>query len=386
MLTVQYMEKKTITYVCHYNTPLSAVDRKANIAGVRKMDYIISVLQRSGYNVHVVSIVGASNKRIGFHKGEFIKVDDSLTIQFLSSISGGGVLMSLIKRFWSKYMLLHTLLKLNRDSTVIVYHSLYYYDVIIKAKQKRDFKLLLEVEEIYQDVSKLSKNMIRYEYPTIYCADSYLFPTEMLNEKLNGTHKPAIIVYGTYLIENRTTERFNDGNIHVIYSGTFDPNKGGAIAAVDCAKYLPHNYIIHIAGAGSDVHQKSLMKRIEEINLGESATIVFEGCILYDEYNKLLQKCHIGLSSQTAIGVYNETSFPSKILSYLSNDLIVVSSPSSAVLRSKLSAVVHFSEDSTPESIAKAIMNVDINHNNSGNTILQELDRECILDVRNLLG
>lgn len=47
------------------------------------------------------------------------------------------------------------------------------------------------------------------------------------------------------------SERHKDNKVHVVYSGTLDPNKGGAMAAVGVAASLPSTYRVHILGFGN---------------------------------------------------------------------------------------------------------------------------------------
>ena len=74
---------------------------------------------------------------------------------------------------------------------------------------------------------------------------------------------------------------------------------------------------------------------------------------LYDEY---LQKCHIGLNMQS-IGASIETvAFPSKISSYMSRGLDVVSGSLESILHSPLAEGITFYQDNSEQSIAKAIL------------------------------
>lgn len=54
------------------------------------------------------------------------------------------------------------------------------------AKKIKRFRLILEVEEIYNDVFLKSKASRRMEERFIKNADKYIFPTELLNQKLNS--------------------------------------------------------------------------------------------------------------------------------------------------------------------------------------------------------
>lgn len=373
-----------IKYICHYETPLSKHRHVITEAGVKKMNYVIDVLQRAGFGVDVISVAKSSEARL-FTPNERIIVDENLSVRFFSSFRRGGWLYKSINTIWSYLNFLLFILTLQNGERVLVYHSLGFYNLLIFAKRFKNIRLIMEVEEIYQDVMPLPRIETMWEYKSIGNADGYIFPTEMLDEKINKQHKPSMVIYGTYLIERRIANKFNDSKIHVVYSGTFNPYKGGAMAAIESARFLSDNYIIHISGFGDEQMQQKIQNRIIEVNGLGKAQIIYEGCLEYDDYIRLLQQCHIGLCSQTSKGVYNDTSFPSKILTYLSNDLIVVSSPSSAVLHSEISGLIHFCDDSKEDGLAKSIMEIDVKNSISGNEMLQELDKRCVQKIKTLL-
>ena len=77
----------------------------------------------------------------------------------------------------------------NKNSKVIVYHSLGYLKTISFLKKIKHFKLILEVEEIYADVIENKKIRIS-EMSFLKKADAYIFPTMLLNEEINLDNKP----------------------------------------------------------------------------------------------------------------------------------------------------------------------------------------------------
>ena len=119
--------------------------------------------------------------------------------------------------------------------------------MILLAKKIKKFKLILEVEEIYRDVSPVPRYMERWECKMIDVADKFVFSTDLLNDKVNGQKKPHLVIYGTYRCEPVMSERHKDNKVHVVYSGTLDPNKGGAMAAVGVRRpYRLHIEFIYL--------------------------------------------------------------------------------------------------------------------------------------------
>ena len=66
--------------------------------------------------------------------------------------------------------------------------------------------------------------------------------TELLNKEVNLSNKPYIISHGTYHTVPRYCGKFDDGKIHAVYAGSFNPVKGGALTAIGAAEYLDENY------------------------------------------------------------------------------------------------------------------------------------------------
>jgi len=278
------------------------------------------------------------------------------------------------------YLLIHS----SKDEPVIVYHSLGYFNVILWAKRIKRFKLILEVEEIYQDVGAPKfKKMAHYENEMIQAADAYVFPTELLNEKLNKDNKPYVIIYGTYTVEQRIVEKFSDGKIHVVYAGTFDPRKGGALAAIKTAEYLPDNYHLHICGFGSPKDTDDIKEQISSVAKTANASISFDGLKKGVEYIKFLQRCHIGLSTQNPSAAFNATSFPSKIISYMANGLSVVSIDIPAIRAASIARYLSFYKNQRPQEIARAIEKTSIS--NSNRDIIADLSKSFNIRIASLL-
>lgn len=277
-------------------------------------------------------------------------------------------------------LLFYLLKNIEKSETVMVYHSLALVNTILLAKRIKKFKMILELNELYSDVSG-SQAARRTELKMIEAADAFIFSNEQLSDILNHNNRPYAVEYGIYTPEKRMAERFDDGKIHVVYAGTFDPTKGGAMAAA-AAAYLPENYHVHILGFGTKEQIEQVERAVAAVRDLGRCDISYDGQLDGEEFKAFIQKCHIGLSTQNPDAPYNATSFPSKILTYLSNGLQVVSIDIPAISDSKLSNVITFYKEQTPEAIANAFLEIDTfeAHEN----ILIRLDEELTEDIRKL--
>ena len=351
---------KKIYYLGYYN-PESNKDEKRNIvlAATNKMTYIVEAIENAGCAVEVISASQTLDKRSYVEK--YIPICEKSHAHLFQTLPWGNKLRRVASILYSRRQYRKYILKnITKDDTIIVYHSVAYADFIAKAKKKIGFKLILEVEEIYADVNGRESDRVK-EYRAFESADAYIFPTELLNEKLNKANKPHAIIYGTYHVEADRNVSFNDDKIHVVYAGTFDPRKGGALGAVASAEFLDNKYHLHVLGFGSDVDKSNLMSEIDRISNLSECKVTFDGLRSGDDYIRFIQSCDIGLSTQNPNAAFNDTSFPSKVLSYMANGLRVVSVDIEAIKRSRISSYVCFYNSQTPQDIAEAIRRVDMN-------------------------
>ncbi|MPM36796.1 hypothetical protein SDC9_83398 [bioreactor metagenome] len=222
------------------------------------------------------------------------------------------------------------------------------------------------------------------EYKILNIANKYIFSTELLNKRLNKDNKQYSIIYGTYKEEKNLEYKISDNKIHIVYAGTFSIQKGGAFSAIESAAYLPSNYHMHIIGFGNNDEKSKLLNRINELSEVTKATITYDGLLSGEEYIKFMQKCDIGLSTQNPDSIYNLTSFPSKILSYMANGLRVVTIRIKAVELSAIGNSVFYYEEQTPKAIAETIMSIDLNKPYNSRKLIKMLDGAFVNSIRKL--
>lgn len=374
----------TIKYISYYDTLENADEKRSYVlAAKNKIDYICSALTANGYSVEIISASGTEGKKTCRTKR--IHISDSISLKLFHSLGRGGRLKNFISYQIKKiHMFLYLLLHLKKGEKVIVYHSLGYMNMVRLLKKLKDFQLVLEVEEIYSDVSG-KQNIREKELAFFKIADAYLFPTELLNSLVNTESKPYGINYGTYKVEPDRNVSFDDGKIHLLYAGTFDPKKGGAMAAIGAAAALDSDYHLHILGFGNEKDKKATFDAIEKANAAGGASVTYDGLLSGEDYIRFLQKCDIGFSTQTPDADFNDTSFPSKVLSYLANGLRVVSVKINVLELSAVNDLLYYYEENTPEAIAEAVKKVDIQTPYDSRRVIEKLDRQFISDLKEVL-
>lgn len=381
------MNKSKIKYVAFYN------DNKLNnnegrntfLALTNKVNYICSALYKNSCEVEIISPCW-SNNTSGYYKGNSYKIFDGVELKNFSTFGSNNIITKKLKQFYSAIQLILYLIKnTEKNEQIIVYHSLALIIPISIVRLIKNLEVILEVEEIYTDVwdDKPNKNKeIRY----INKAYKYIFVSDIL-KKIFG-NKPNVVLYGSYLVfDEKFKIQSNNKLINIVYAGSIDEIRSGALNSVLCMRYLSDNYRMNILGFGESKSINKLKQEIKLINTQKG----FECCKYYgtlvgSEYNNFLSNCDIGLNPQIQ-GDYMNTAFPSKILSYLSHNLKVVSTNIESIKISKIAPYIIFADDDLPESVAKAISTINKTDDATANiSIINQLDEEFIEEIKNLIS
>lgn len=373
-----------VYYIGYYNCDqIRDEQRRVSPAAENKMRYIISALEVA-VDDYVTVVSPANTKLHKLVKGQELSISNKVTLKTFPSISGSKLVRVLGYFLTNICFTMYLLKNVHGEDHLIVYHSLNYRNTIAAIKAIKKCKLTLEVEEIYNDVIQKSKSKRAKEVDFIRIADQYIFPTELLNGFLNKVGKTYTVVHGTYRGETDRKECFNDNKIHVVYAGTLDPRKGGAVAA-KAAEFLSAKYHVHILGFGGAAEVDLICKTVKETQKKTTATVTYDGQLLGENYVRFIQKCHIGLSTQDPNADFNATSFPSKVLSYMSNGLRVVSVRIPAIETSDVGKYVYYYDLQTPAEIAQAIMSVDLTDDYDSRRVLDGLNQKFCNELRQLV-
>lgn len=256
-------------------------------------------------------------------------------------------------RFSSNHWL-HKKLKssLSKNDILLVYHSLSYEKEIKKIKEKTGCRLIYQIEELYSDAKlHVSPKEMQEELSGLSRGDAFIFSSESLRQRCNfANNKPSCILYGAYSNHAQNTKH-DHKKVELVYLGTLDPIKRGADNAIAALDFLDSSYVLHIL-SGEDPRR---IMALAAKNTQRQASIIFEGPKYGQDLYDFLNSCDIGLSTQNACSSFNESSFPSKIITYLSCGLKIVSSKSVSVLNSSISDWLFFYDGEQPEEIATAI-------------------------------
>ncbi len=373
---------KKVYYLCYFDTPDNKrQDRNFVLSAVTKSTYIANALVRAGNEVEIVSASGTKSN--SFCKGGVKQLSENLSLRLFDAKPTDNVIKCVLARnFLKKQLRKYLLDNVTENDVLFVYHSLSYMDLVKEVKEKKNPKLILETNEVYADVTRNEK-IREAEMKFLQSADEYVMSTELLKDKVNPDNKPFAVNYGVFSPEKKLEPVFNDGKIHCVYAGVLEPRKGAGLA-IDCAEFLDEHYHIHIIGFGSEQDISAINSRIDEVGKKTSCTVTFDGKRSEDEYLRFLQSCQVGFTTQNSDAAFNETSFPSKVLSYLSNGLRVVSVRIKAVEISKVANLMYFYDGDNPENVANAVKSIDLADGYDSRKELERIDREFVENIVSL--
>ncbi|MCR4900457.1 MAG: hypothetical protein K5907_06550 [Treponema sp.] len=371
-----------IAYIGHCVPENFSEKRLFSAAANAVIWYISNSLHQLGYNITLYSVCFGDIKK---SKGNYhnIKIDNGYNVIVLPFLNYCNKYTRLISKIVFKIIrFVHLFFAINKNDVIIVYHSLELMNLIKIIKKIKGNKLIIEVGEIYGDYWQ-NPSIIKNEMNYFKFADAFIFQSEKLELLINVDNKPYVINYGSYKTIDMTKE-IKDDKIHCIYSGTFDPKKGGVELAIRTASFLSEKYIMHISGYGSKEQIEKIQNFINDINKKSKCHIVYEGLLNNTAYEQLLSKCIWGLNTQTPDANFNETCFPSKILMYLGHGLNVVSSKIPVVENSEIGQYLTYYNEQDPKNIAETILNTKIRNQNEN--IVKHLDDLFKLKLKEIIN
>lgn len=368
-----------IYYLIHFD---NKTNRNVTPSAITKGKYVASALASCSSEVEIVPLAYPTKDS---QDEVYYQVSENVICHlFKGKYSNNRIIRYLNHKLYDKKIRKYLKQNVKKDDIIVVYHSLANMKLVKYIKKNITDKIVYEVEEIYGDVINDEKAKIK-ELKAFKNASSYIFSNDYLNSIINTKQLPYVTCYGTYEIPTLYKESFNDNLIHCLYAGTLAQNKG-ALNAINVAKYLPNNYLIHILGFGSEKDIADIKNAVNEVNNSYGTTkVIYEGLKLNEEYLKFIQKCQIGLCTQNIDAAFNTTSFPSKILSYMSNGLEVVGVNIAAIKNSKVGQYIQFYNIPDEKEIANAILNINLNNKTNNVDVVKELDKEFKEDLKDML-
>lgn len=378
---------KTIKYIGFYDLPTKSNERVSTLSGSNKMDYITEAVIKAGYKVNIVSpswgvdsLIDKSNL-----KSKHITINENKYVTLFPTLRTGKGFFKPFKILYSlTYLFFWLLRNVKKNERILVYHSPSLSFPLLAAKTIKSFSILLEVEEIFAEIWKDKFSLEKWEWRLINAADFYICASDLLAQKI-GVEK-SIVVYGSYNLPEFTEFDSKKTGINLVYAGSIDTVKGGVFKAIESMAYLNEDYYLHICGYGSDDQIKDIVSIINKTNhsLGREVCI-FHGKLLGEPFTNILNSCDIALNPQIE-GDYMTTAFPSKILTYLSHNLHIVSTNVNSIKASVFAPHINFTKNDSPLEIAESIQNINLDETKNNNQLIINLEMKLVKDLKRLFS
>lgn len=375
---------KKIKYICDFYIPVPNNEgRYFALSACDKASYVHSVLNRLGYDIEIISPSYAkkcSRERTD-RLNEHVIVISGFSLGYSNGIT--KALSRLSAMLWLLYFLLF---RCKKGETIISYHGVQKTPFFLFAKYIKRFHYILEVEEIYSALDLKTGAGWRYklEKAIIDKADSYVFASSQLEEKCNADHKPSVVCNGSYITPDLISEKQPDGKKHLVYAGLIEKDKV-AFKSLNIARYLNEDYVIHIIGYGKEEDILLLKELISETNKQTQCKVFYDGLKRGDEYIAFLQSCHIGLCPLSNNKGFQMACFPSKITSYLSNGLLVVTTDNEVLKTSSYNDYLYYVKDDSPKEFAETIKTIRIDANNNPRKCIMAEDERMLVELKQLI-
>lgn len=348
-----------IYYVGWYIADEDKEKYAGNVPGNLKMHYVVNQLIECGKTPQIISFASKKSASV-FYCGKKNKSQGCI-LRYFPGLSGStfGKYDLLFKKL---IFAIYFIFIFSSKDTIVLYHSFPITKFVSKLKRYFKRTVIIEVEEIYGYSAVADRPWVSDEISAIKKMDSFICVNDGIPKDLGLDEEKCVVSFGVGNIPKRRVQRFDDGKIHVVYAGTIEMKKRGAMTAVESAQYFPKNYVLHILGFGNDENIKLLQEKINEINESVGGTRVeYNGYKSGKDLDDFLFSCHIGLSSNVMRPNFANNSFPSKVITYMCHDLSVVLGYAKAFYDVPMSKGWSFYHEYTPEKIAEAVADVEIN-------------------------
>lgn len=250
----------------------------------------------------------------------------------------------------------------NREDIVVVYNFLPRTAIpIIFSKLFRNYNLIVQFEELYGYMDSPYKplfwllerfslqNAIGFITPSHYIAD--------IIRKCRGNDIRVVMSYGypTISIFNHHTLS-SSIRLQLIYSGNLDSERG----VLNLINLLPHvkDFAdLTITGKGP---LSTLIERLAQTN----DNLYYLGYVNDDPYSDLLSKMHVCINPTPKDSIFSKYTFPSKVVYYISNSKIVLSTSLVVIKSSPYRDIVVYYDENDPVGFRKKLLDISANLDN----------------------
>ena len=208
----------------------------------------------------------------------------------------------------------------------------------ILLKKKLNFKVLIWIQDIFPESFYLKKKFLKNfsfffdkiaKFILNNCDQIYLQNLEMENYVTRYTNKKKEILYLSNWTEDifiSPKNKVDNSECNIVMAGNIGEAQGinELIEKLADLKNLLNNqkkiFKIHVIGDG--VKKNLLIKKVKDFNLDKY--FIFYGRLSPKETSVAFKKCNFGLSIYSSKQLFLESIIPSRFISYIASNLLVI--------------------------------------------------------------
>ncbi|MBC8147725.1 MAG: glycosyl transferase group 1 [Bacteroidetes bacterium] len=316
------MSNKRLLVICNAIDDRARSNRKIvtdSPAGTKKVFLMCKALRSVGVDARVISLGrGKTNKDGKYYRSLQANISGVpvyylpfSTIPFLSQI------ITLIFATFSvfKYK------KYKGKTVVMFYNRMPAYIGTLLMSRLLGFSRVLDLED-GETTHRVLSLIMRFFYDT-FCNKGAILACSALKSKVSC--RPVLCYYGVNTNCDSADKSWKSEKINFIFSGAILRDTG-ALLLINVIKVLREkspawareiNFII--TGAGEEIGGLLDLQSDSKIPL----VSVF-GRLSKEKYDNVIKNTHVGLSLKKTDGLYSNSTFPSKIVEFSSNNMLVI--------------------------------------------------------------
>ena len=274
---------------------------------------------------------------------------------------------------------------------IIIYHSFLFFPLILMLKLS-GLKITLQVNEVFTRAG--SHNSVLHlvvEKLIFFLSSDYILATSQLLEYLPQSKiqklKTVPIIPGPISCPKNTLYNKYSSCSRLVYAGIIDKKKlGGAFIALQLARLLDDKkYTLDLFGFGLDDDIKDLIEQIRECNLVSQTKVRYMGELPHKDLVSNLTNYDVGLATQYIGTEFSASSFPSKILTYLSAGLHIVCATSMAVNRWDFKSAIFIYTKADLSDLLFHIKSLGTVDKSTGRFNVVKIRKSMLLDLERLI-
>lgn len=244
---------------------------------------------------------------------------------------------------------------------LLVYNRSYHYCLALLIAKFLRVRAFLDLEDGYildsnKYIAMVKNNLTRKLFDWL-CSDGALLANEGLKRQVG--HASTMVCYGVADQIKRSDQAWNSGRIQILFSGTLIREVGCEIliSALEILKkerkeiFDEINLVVTGKGPCSQL--------FEDFAKNSPECMTFYGSLSNELYKDVLRSSHVGMSLRMVGCEMSATTFPSKVVEYAQNGLLVLSTRSSDVPKLFGEFAIYL-EDETPYGLAKVFENISM--------------------------